>query len=140
MAFDFEEVQSRYGEGPVSFSVIRKYVCFSHFKLKLSCLRSGETISAELQYNRQVFDSAAVKQIAGYFQRFLSGVMENAEVNLGAIEMLDDDERRRLLVEFNQTATDLPGGKCIHQLFEDQVGRTPQAIAVVSGDHQLTYG
>ena len=139
VAFDFEEVQSRYGEGPVSFRVIRQYVCFSHFKLKLSCLRSGETISAELQYNRQVFDSAAVKQIAGYFQRFLSGVMENAEVNLGAIEMLDDDERRRLLVEFNQTAADLPGGKCIHQLFEDQVARTPQAIAVVSGDQELTY-
>ena len=139
VAFDFEERQSRYDAGPVSFSVIKQYVCFSPFKLKLSCVRSGEAISAELQYNAQVFDRAAVKQIAGYFQRFLSGVLQNSEVDLGAIEILDDDERRRLLVEFNQTAADLPGGKCIHQLFEDQVARTPQAIAVVSGDQELTY-
>ena len=139
VAFDFEERQSRYGADPVSFSVIRQYVCFSPFKLKLSCVRSGEAISVELHYNRQVFDRAAVKQIAGYFQRFLSSVLQNSEVDLGAIEILDDDERRRLLVEFNQTAADLPGGKGIHQLFEDQVARTPKAIAVVSGDQELTY-
>ena len=139
VAFDFEERQSRYGAGPVSFSVIERYVCFSPFKLKLSCVRSGPAISAELQYNGQVFNRADVKQIAGYFQRFLSGVLQNSEDDLGAIEILDDDERRRLLVEFNQTAADLPSEKCIQQLFEDQVARTPQAIAVVSGDQELTY-
>ena len=139
VAFDFEEAQSRYDAGPLSFSVIKKYVCFSPFKLKLSCVRSGPAISAELQYNGQVFDRAAVKHIAGYFQRFLSGVLQKAEVDLGAIELLDDDERHRLLVEFNQTAADLPSRKCTHQLFEEQVARTPQAIAVVSGNQELTY-
>ena len=139
VAFDFEEGQSRYPAGPVSFSVIKQYVCFSPFKLKLSCVRSGPVISAELQYNEQVFDRTAVRQIAGYFQRFLSGVLQNSEVDIGTIELLDDDERHRLLVEFNQTAADLPGGKCIHQLFEEQVARTPGAVAVVSGDQELTY-
>jgi len=51
VAFDFEEGQSRDAAGLVSFSVIKQYVCFSPFKLKLSCVRSGPAISAELQYN-----------------------------------------------------------------------------------------
>jgi len=139
VAFDFEEAQPRYGAGPLAFSVIKKYVCFSPFKLKLSCVRFGSVISAELQYNGQVFDRAVVRQLAGYFQRFLSGVLQKSGVDLGTIELLDDEERHRLLIEFNQTAADLPSGKCIHQLFEEQVARTPQAIAVVSGNQELTY-
>jgi amino acid adenylation domain-containing protein len=139
VAFDFEERQSFYAAGAVSFSVIKQHVCFSPFKLKLSCVQSGEAISAELQYNREVFEPATIKRIAGYFQRFLSTVLQNSEVDVEAIEILDENERRRLLVELNQTTTDFPDGKCIHELFEDQVGRTPEELAVVSGNQELTY-
>ncbi|HUS13354.1 MAG TPA: amino acid adenylation domain-containing protein, partial [Pyrinomonadaceae bacterium] len=140
VAFDFEERQSRYVAGSVSFSQVKQYVCLSPFKLKLSCVHSGESISAELHYNRQAFDRTTVTEIAAYFQRFLSGVLQDSEVDLRAIEILGEDERRKLLVAFNQTAAELPVGKCIHQLFEDQVAKTPEAIAVVSGNQELTYG
>ena len=139
LAFDFEQRQSFYAAGPVSFSVIRQHVCFSPFKLKLSCVQSEEAISAELQYNREVFEPATIKRIAEYFQRFVAAVLQNSEVNFEAIEILDETERRHLLVELNQTATDLPDGKCIHELFEDQVARTPEGVAVVSGNQELTY-
>ncbi len=139
VAFDFEENQLGDAAGPVSFTVIKRHVYFSPFKLKLSCVRSGGEISAELQYNKQVFERATVEQIAGYFQRFLSAVLQNPDLELGAIEILGAEERQRLLVELNQTAADLPTGKCIHQLFEEQVARTPEASAVVSGDQALTY-
>ncbi|MFN2529803.1 MAG: amino acid adenylation domain-containing protein [Pyrinomonadaceae bacterium] len=139
VAFDFEERQPSYAAGSVSFSVIKQDVCFSPFKLKLCCVQSGDSISAELQYNRLVFEPATIKRIAGYFQRFLSALLQNSEADLGTIEILDKDERRWALVELNQTATDLSVGKCIHELFEDQVARTPEALAVVSGDQELSY-
>ena len=139
VAFDFEERQEFYAAGDVSFSVIKQHVCLSPFKLKLSCVQSGGAISAELQYNREVFEPATVKRIAGYFQRFLPVLLENSEVDMEAIEILDENERERLLVTLNQTAADLPDGKCIHELFEDQVAKTPKGIAVVSGNQEWTY-
>jgi non-ribosomal peptide synthetase component F len=48
-------------------------------------------------------------------------------------------ERHKILVEWNNTQTDYPKDKCIHQLFEEQVERTPNAIAVVFEEQQLTY-
>src|SRR6185503_4656450 len=90
-------------------------------------------------YNREVFDTATVKRIAGYFQRFLLAVVQNSEVDMEEIEILEENERQRLLVDLNRTATDLPHGKCIHELFQDQVARTPDELAVVSGNQELTY-
>jgi len=143
VAFDFEERQSRYGGGGLSFSVLEQYVCFSPFKLKLSCVRSGATLSAELYYDKQVFDREAVKQIAGYVERFLSGVLQDPKRNIGEIEIVGATELRRLLVDLNQTATEFapefPITKCVHQLFEAQAAGTPAAPALVSGDQELTY-
>ena len=139
VAFDFEERQSRYDAGPLSFSQVKQSVCLSPFKLKLSCVLSGESISADLHYNRQVINLETAKQIAGYFRSFLSGVLQNLNGNLGDIEILSNEERRRLIVGLKPAADDLSGKKCFHELFEEQVARTPQAIAVVSGDRELTY-
>src|SRR4029079_1732062 len=98
--------------------------CFSPFKLKLCCVLSEGSISAELQYNAEVFDAGVVKQIAGYFQRLVAGVLQNCEGELGAVDILDDNERNRLLHEFNHNADVLPVEKCVHELFEDQVARS----------------
>lgn len=143
VAFDFEERQVQYDAGTVSISVIDQYVCLSPFKLKLSCVRSGATLSARLYYDQQVFEGKAVKQFAGYFQRFLSSVLENPQRNLGDVEIIDATEHHRLLVDLNQTASELDpkfsASKSIHELIEAQVSRTPDALAVVHENQQLTY-
>ena len=54
--------------------------------------------------------------------------------------MLPEAERHRVVVEWNATAADYPSEKCIHELFEAQAARTPDAVAVVYEDRQLTYG
>jgi non-ribosomal peptide synthetase component F len=64
--------------------------------------------------------------------------MMNRHNNPSPIE-LSAAERHKILVEWNNTQTDYPKDKCIHQLFEEQVERTPNAIAVVFEDQQLTY-
>lgn len=53
--------------------------------------------------------------------------------------LLDEAERHRVLVEWNATEADYPQDKCVHEIFEAQAARTPEAIAVVSGDERLTY-
>jgi amino acid adenylation domain-containing protein len=139
VAFEFEEQPRGFPAGLVSFSLIRQQVCCSPFKLKLSCLRSGEALTVELHYNARVLHSEAANQIAGYFQRLLSGVLQHTEADPGAIEILSADERRRLLVDLNETTARFPQSECVHQLFEAQAESTPAALAVVSGDQELTY-
>jgi non-ribosomal peptide synthetase component F len=60
-------------------------------------------------------------------------------VEIGKLEILKPSDRKQLLVEFNQTHADYPLDRCIHQLFEEQAERTPDHIAVVFEDQQLTY-
>ena len=55
------------------------------------------------------------------------------------LTLLSKSERHQLLVEWNDTAIEYPKDKCIHQLFEEQVEKTPDAIAVVLEEEQLTY-
>ena len=137
VAYDFEDRQLGYESGDLSFTVIEQGACFSPFKLKLSCVRSGAALSASLQYDKQVFDEETVKRIGGYFQRFLSSVLDNPQSHLTEVEIVDATERQRL-VGLNQAAAKFQI-ECIHQLFEAQVHRTPGALAVVCGDQRLTY-
>lgn len=140
IAYEFEERQARHDAGGLSFSVIDQHACIDPFKLKLSCVHSGPTLSARLHYDKQVFDTNTVQSIAGYFERFLSGVLENSQTHLSDIEIIDAGEHRRLTVELNQTAApEFVVNKTVHELFEAQVSRTPTALALVSGDQRLTY-
>jgi amino acid adenylation domain-containing protein len=138
VAYDFEDRHTKYDAGPISFTVLEQHVCFSPFKLKLSCVRDGVALSASLQYDTQLFDEQTVKRFAAYFERFLAGVLDNPQSQLGDIEILDAAERQ-LLLDLNQTASALPATESIHERFEAQVRRTPTAPALVFGDQNLTY-
>jgi amino acid adenylation domain-containing protein len=138
VAFEFEERQWRYDSGELSFSVIDQHVCLSPFKLKLSCVRSGPTLTAELHYDTAVFDEETVKQFAGHVQHFFSSLLGDTKQRLGEIEIMDANELRRSLDNLNQTSTEFIN-KTVHELYEVQAARTPLAPAVVSGDQMLTY-
>ncbi|OLE13985.1 MAG: hypothetical protein AUI36_39430, partial [Cyanobacteria bacterium 13_1_40CM_2_61_4] len=148
LAFEFEERPLRSMGVSLSFSILKQHVCIQPFKLKLSCTRAGDAIAAELQYDPQVFDRDSVERIAGYFQRFLFAVAHNeiaqtkvyaTEITIGAVEILGTEERQRLLFELNRTTADYPKAKCVHELFEEQVARTPTAVALVFGDQEFNY-
>ena len=69
----------------------------------------------------------------------LEGIVTNPEVSVAELPILTSTEKHQLLVEWNDTQADYPRDKCIHQLFEEQAAKTPDAIAVVFGEEQLTY-
>jgi amino acid adenylation domain-containing protein len=77
--------------------------------------------------------------MAEHFRNLLQAVALDPEQRVSAIRLLGEDERRRLLFDWNRTHADYPEDGCIHELFEAQAERTPEAIAVVSGAERLSY-
>jgi amino acid adenylation domain-containing protein len=93
----------------------------------------------KIGYERCRFDDATITRMLGHLKTLLEGMVANPEQRLMDLPLLTAAERHQLLVEWNNTQADYPHDACIHQLFEAQVERTPDAIAVVFQDKQLTY-
>ena len=91
-------------------------------------------------YDTNLFNADTIERMVGHFQTLLEGIVRNSEQRISELPLLTDSEKHQLLVEWNDTKTDYPKDECIHQLFEEQVERTPETVAVVFEDHQLTYG
>ncbi|KAB8321061.1 amino acid adenylation domain-containing protein [Tolypothrix campylonemoides VB511288] len=99
----------------------------------------GVQLSLRFIYDTQRFDAAAIARMAGHFQTLLEGIIANPARQLSDIPLLTAAEQNQILVEWNKTESDYPKQLCIHQLFEEQVEQTPDAVAVVYEDQKLTY-
>lgn len=107
------------------------------------------TLRLRIRYDRDRFEDAAITRMLGHLQTLLEGMVTgldaNPEQRLADIPWLTAAERHQLLEEWNNTIVDYPKDKCIHQVFEAQVERTPDAIAIVlpafnsHAEKQLTY-
>ncbi|MEH2088955.1 non-ribosomal peptide synthetase [Nostoc sp.] len=91
------------------------------------------------QYNTDLFEACTITRMAGHFVTLLEGIVANPEERIWQLPLLTAVEQQQLLVEWNNTQTDYLQDKCIHQLFEEQVERTPDSVAVVFENQQLTY-
>jgi amino acid adenylation domain-containing protein len=99
----------------------------------------GSELEFKISYDRNRFDCATITRMLGHFQTLLEGIATNPDVLLKDLPLLTKAEEHQLLVEWNDTKAEYSHEKCIHQLFEEQVERTPDAVAVVFEDEQLTY-
>jgi acyl carrier protein len=90
-------------------------------------------------YNRDLFDRWRMEQMARHYVRVLEAVVADPEQWVGSVDILGAEERRQILEEWNDTAMEVPEAT-LPELFEEQVERTPEAVAVVYEDQQLTYG
>jgi amino acid adenylation domain-containing protein len=107
--------------------------------LNLQIEEAGSSLVANWQYNTDLFDAATISRMAGHFQTLLEAIVANPEQRVAQLPLLTEAERNQLLVEWNNTCAEYPQDKCIHQLFEEQVERTPDNVAVVFEDQKLTY-
>ena len=110
------------------------------FDLNLEIRESSSCLIANLKYNTDLFESATIERMATHFENLLSAIVENPQQPVGKLPLLSGEERQQLLFEWNDTQSEYPRDKCIHELFEEQVEKNPDAIAVVFEDEQLTYG
>ncbi|NER29712.1 MAG: amino acid adenylation domain-containing protein, partial [Symploca sp. SIO1C4] len=109
------------------------------FDLTLSIKDTKPELRGRLEYNTDLFNSATIERMLGHFQTLLEAIVTNPEQQISQLSLLTDKEHHQLIVEWNHTQTEYPQEPCIHQLFEAQVQRTPEAVAVVFEGQQLTY-
>ncbi|MBW4632890.1 MAG: amino acid adenylation domain-containing protein [Iphinoe sp. HA4291-MV1] len=107
--------------------------------LLLSMEETNAGLTGELLYNRDLFDATTIKRMIGHFQTLLEGIVANPQQSVAQLPMLSTAERHQLLFEYNDTKAEYPLEECFPQLFEAQVARTPDAVAVVFENSALTY-
>ena len=109
------------------------------FDLTLSMAEREGEVGGTFEYSTDLFDASTIERMAMHFQTLLQGIVSNPAQRISELEMLSEAESHQLLVEFNDTQTAYPQDVCLHQLFEQQVERSPDALAFVADDEQFTY-
>ncbi len=111
----------------------------SKFDLSLLMANTGRELQATLEYNTDLFEASTIGRMAGSFERLLESVVAGPGRRLWELELLGEEERRQLLVEWNDTGADYPAGEPVHQLFEAQAARAPDSVAAICGYEQISY-
>jgi len=109
------------------------------FDLEVHLSEVNDGIAGYCCYKIDLFDETTIARLLQHFQNILRAIIANPQQSVSLLTLLSEQEQKQLLVDWNQTQADYPQDSCIHQLFEAQVERTPDAIAVVCSDQQLTY-
>ena len=120
-------------------SLLPQSISFKDRDLHWNVTEMGGEALIDCDYNTDLFKDETIQRWLGHFQTLLEAVINDSQQNLRELPLLSSAERQQLLVDWNNTKTDYPQDQCIHQLFEAQVERTPDAIAVVFETQQLTY-
>ncbi|MFI9210936.1 amino acid adenylation domain-containing protein [Streptomyces sp. NPDC053253] len=97
------------------------------------------SLDAELAYAAELFDRTTVERLAGHYVNLLTAALAHPERPVGHLDLLGVQERDQLLGAFNDTTVPYEDDITVHQLFERQAARTPEAVAVLFGDTRLTY-
>jgi amino acid adenylation domain-containing protein len=111
----------------------------SRLDLELHLWQTPAGLKGQVIYSTDLFDSSTITRMLGHFQTLLAGIVADPDQRLMKLPILTAAERQQLLVEWNNTEKDCSCNQCIHQLFESQVNKTPEAIALVYQEEQLTY-
>jgi amino acid adenylation domain-containing protein len=109
------------------------------FDLTFSLIDKKHGIVGHIEYSTDLFHRDTIKRMAGHFETLLEGIVADPDQPISTLPILTESEGHQILVEWNDTAADYPKDQCIHELFEAQVERTPDAIALEFEDEQITY-
>ena len=132
-----DEQDSRFEE--ISLAAVEPRLSTSTFDISLNLTETGYSVSGGFEYAASLFDVDSMKRHAGYFRRVLQEMVRDTSRQVSRLDLLSEQERQQIVVEWNQTQSGHPRDQCIHELFEDQVERNPEAVAVVYEQHSLDY-
>ncbi len=110
------------------------------FDLTLMMTESRDGISGFLEYATDLFDAATIDRMVGHLRVLLEGIVRAPDARPWELPLLEEEERRRVLVEWNATEAPTPSTACLPDLFEAQVDRTREAPAVRFEGRALSYG
>ncbi|MEV2278196.1 amino acid adenylation domain-containing protein [Nocardiopsis sp. NPDC049922] len=125
--------------GGITFDSVNFPVDTARFDLTLDLKEKDGQVRGVLNYCTDLFDAATIRRMAGHYLRLLDAMTTGLDTPLSGLDMLSPTEREQLLVTGNGEGLDWPENTCVHELFEQQVDRTPDNVAVVCGPRSLTF-
>ncbi|HWS52578.1 MAG TPA: amino acid adenylation domain-containing protein, partial [Pyrinomonadaceae bacterium] len=111
----------------------------ARFDLTVAAYESDGGLAVSMQYNAEVYGAEVMERLSNHYCALLEGAARDPSLPLSRLPVMGEAERRRLLVELNETASDYPRGRAAHELFVEQARRTPDAVAVACDGERLTY-
>ena len=111
----------------------------SKLDLTLSLTENQQRLGGFFQYSADLFDQATVERMSGHLETLLESIVADPSRRILELPILTATERHQLLKEWNDTEKQYSTTQLVHVLFEIQVGRTPDAVAVVFENEKLTY-
>ncbi|MCB1851958.1 MAG: AMP-binding protein, partial [Gammaproteobacteria bacterium] len=111
----------------------------TQFDLEMYVADTATGLKVSVVYNPDLFAGATVRQMLGHYGRIVEAMVADPAQLVGTAPLLSASERQQLLKEWNETASEYPGEKCVHRLFEEQALRTPDAIAIGFEGQHLSY-
>ncbi len=109
------------------------------FDLTLIVTETNDGFIGALEYSTDLFDAATIERMSEHLQNLLAGIAAAPETRIGSLPLMSEAERTRTLVEWNSCERAFPKDRMLHQLFEDQVERTPEAAAIVWSEGRRSY-
>jgi amino acid adenylation domain-containing protein len=109
------------------------------FDLTLALRDDGQSIEGSLDYATDLFEHFSIERLGGHLLRLLEAMVADDGQHISELALLSAAQRQQLLVQFNDTRRSYSSGRCVHELFEEQVERTPHAIAVEFEGRKLSY-
>jgi amino acid adenylation domain-containing protein len=108
------------------------------FNLSVEVWEDSE-FHCQFEYNSDLFEESTIHRMSGHFERLLAAAADNPDLSLAQIPLMSNQERQQVLMDWNQNAADYPRSLTLHEAFEVQVDRSPEAIALVFGARKWTY-
>jgi len=137
--FAFTQHLPPFSSGGLTFAIAESSSCVDRFKLKLSCREEDNRLLIEFHYDPNFFGDQDVQRLAQEYETLLREAVTRPQLPVEELDVLGRDEREFLLHDFNNTEIDYGAPLLLHTFVEQQVARTPGAVALVSADDQLTY-
>ena len=136
--FDLQSVEMPMELVGLSVTPVEVESTIAKFDLTLSMEETAQGLIGVFEYSTDLFERATIERLSGHFLSLLTGMVENPPQLIHELPLLTEAEQQQLLA-WNETTADYPRDKTIAELFEEQVEQTPDAVAVVFEDQQLTY-
>ncbi|MGD2087187.1 MAG: amino acid adenylation domain-containing protein, partial [Candidatus Aminicenantes bacterium] len=109
------------------------------FDMTLTAVEVDEKLLFTFSYSTSLFKKEKIERFISYFKKIIGNILVNPGLKLSGLEILSEEEKQRILVEFNDTAGEFPRNKTLQELFEEQVKKTPHHMSVILNDSQITY-
>jgi len=111
----------------------------SQFDLTLIFMEDDGKLRLNINYNSDLFEKETVRRMGRHFEEVMKSVLSDPEQTIAHVNLLSAEEKQQILFDFNNTRAEYPKDKTLVDLFEEQVIRTPDHIAVIFEEKQLTY-